>query len=110
MPAPLLLRIKERYMAKRTDGRSHRCWPRNPGNGKQGTVQVLGLDDLPELLELIKNRVVDSTAASKPRAQGYKSVLTLCQQGLSAPPIKRIDTGIAVLVGRPLESDPVRTR
>jgi len=77
---------------------------------KQGTVQVVGLDDLPELLELIKNRVVDSTASSKPRAQGCKSVLSLCQQGLGAPLVQRIDTDIAVLWGRPLESEPVRTR
>jgi ribose transport system substrate-binding protein len=78
--------------------------------GKQGNVQVVGLDDLPELLELIKNRVVDSTAASKPRSQGYWSVLTLWQQGLGAPPIQRIDTGIAVLGGRAPESEPPRTR
>ena len=71
MPAPVSLLIKERYMAKRSDGRSHRCGLRNPGKGKQDTVQIVGLDDLPELLELIMNRVVDSTAASKPRAQGY---------------------------------------
>jgi ribose transport system substrate-binding protein len=78
--------------------------------GKQGSVQVVGLDDLPELLELIKNGVVDSTAASKPRSQGYWSVLTLWQQGVGAPPIQRIDTGIAVLGGRKPQSEPARTR
>ena len=110
MPAPVSLLIKERYMAKRSDGRSHRCGLRNPGKGKQDTVQVVGLDDLPELLELIKNGVVDSTAASKPRSQGYWSVLTLWQQGVGAPPIQRIDTGIAVLGGRKPQSEPARTR
>jgi ribose transport system substrate-binding protein len=78
--------------------------------GKQGSVQVVGLDDLPELLELIKNGVVDSTAASKPISQGYWSVLTLWQQGVGAPPIQRIDTGIAVLGGRQPQSEPARTR
>ena len=58
---------------------------------------MVALDDLPELMDLIKRGVVDSTAASKPRSQGYWSVLTLWQQGLGAPPIPRIDTGIAVL-------------
>ncbi|MCT0225483.1 substrate-binding domain-containing protein [Synechococcus sp. CS-1328] len=64
--------------------------------GRTGTVQAVGLDDLPELLQLIGSGVVDSTAATKPRSQGYWSVLSLWQQGLGAPPIERIDTGIAV--------------
>jgi hypothetical protein len=36
-------------------------------------VQVLGLDDLPELLESIKNRVMDSTASIKTHIDGEKS-------------------------------------
>ncbi|QPN65734.1 substrate-binding domain-containing protein [Synechococcus sp. CBW1006] len=64
--------------------------------GKTGEVRVVGLDDLPELVQLIRSGVVDSTAATKPRSQGYWSVLSLWQQGLGAPPIQRIDTGIAV--------------
>jgi len=77
--------------------------------GKQGNVQVVALDDLPELMDLIKRGVVDSTAASKPRSQGYWSVLTLWQQGLGAPPIQRIDTGIAVL-GLKQPQQPARPR
>lgn len=64
--------------------------------GKTGSVQVVALDDLPELVELINRGVVDSTAATKPRSQGYWAVLSLWQQGLGAPPIERIDTGIGV--------------
>lgn len=64
--------------------------------GKTGSVKVVALDDLPELLQLINSGVVDSTAASKPRSQGYWAVLSLWQQGLGAPPIGRIDTGIGV--------------
>jgi hypothetical protein len=41
--------------------------------------------------------VVQSTAAGKPRAQGYWSVLSLWQERLAAPAIERIDTGITVL-------------
>lgn len=45
---------------------------------------MVGLEDLPELLGLIKRGVVDCTAASKRRSQRYWSVLSLWQQGLGA--------------------------
>jgi ribose transport system substrate-binding protein len=64
--------------------------------GRAGQVQVVGIDDLPEMMQLIRAGVVDSTSATKPRAQGYWSILNLWQQGLSAPTIERIDTGIVV--------------
>ena len=65
--------------------------------GKQSTVQVVGLDDLPELLQQIQGGVVDSTAATRPTAQGYWSVLSLWQQRLGAPTLEHIDTGISVV-------------
>ncbi len=65
--------------------------------GAQGRVQLVGIDDLPELVGLIRSGVVDSSVATKPRAQGYWSVLALWQQTLAAPPIERIDTGITVV-------------
>ena len=64
--------------------------------GRTGQVKVVALDDLPEQLQLIRSGVVDSSAATKPRAQGYWAVVNLWQQQLGAPPIARIDTGIAV--------------
>ena len=67
--------------------------------GKQGTVKVVGLDDLPELLQQIQGGVVDSTAATRPAAQGYWSVLSLWQQRLGAPTLEHIDTGISVQGG-----------
>jgi ribose transport system substrate-binding protein len=67
--------------------------------GRTGQVQVVGIDDLPEMIQLIRAGVVDSTSATKPRAQGYWAVVNLWQQGLAAPPIERIDTGIAVQGG-----------
>lgn len=67
--------------------------------GRQGTVQVVGLDDLPELLQQIKGGMVDSTAATRPAAQGYWSVLSLWQQHLGAPTLEHIDTGISVQGG-----------
>ena len=67
--------------------------------GLKGRVQVLGIDDLPELQELMRGGVVESTSSTKPRAQGYWSVLSLWQEKLAAPAIERIDTGIGVLGG-----------
>jgi len=64
--------------------------------GLTGKVKVVALDDLPEQLQLIRSGVVDSSAATKPRAQGYWAVVNLWQQQLGAPPIERIDTGIGV--------------
>ncbi|WP_370594617.1 hypothetical protein [Synechococcus sp. CBW1006] len=46
---------------------------------RTGKIQIVGLDDLSELLQLIGSAVVDSTAATKPRSQGYWSVLSLWQ-------------------------------
>ena len=45
----------------------------------------------------IRRGVVDSSVATKPRAQSYWSILSLWQQTLAAPPIERIDTGITVV-------------
>lgn len=67
--------------------------------GQTGRVKVVALDDLPELVQLIHSGVVDSTAATKPRSQGYWALVNLWQQGLGAPPIERIDTGIGVQGG-----------
>lgn len=65
--------------------------------GAQGRVKAVGLDDLPELVELVRAGVVDSSMATKPQAQGYWVVLALWQQTLGAPPIERIDTGIRIV-------------
>lgn len=67
--------------------------------GRQGSVKVVALDDLPELLEQIGSGLVDSTAATRPAAQGYWSVLSLWQQSLGAPTLEHIDTGISVQGG-----------
>ncbi len=65
--------------------------------GAQGRVRAVGIDDLPELVGQIRSGVVDSSVATKPRAQGYWSILSLWQQQLGAPTIERIDTGITVV-------------
>ena len=67
--------------------------------GRQGQVKVVALDDLPETLALIGQGVIDSTAATRPGAQGYWSVVALWQQGLGAPSLERFNTGILVEKG-----------
>ncbi len=67
--------------------------------GLAGKVQVVALDDLPETLEWIRQGVVDSTAATRPRAQGYWAVVALWQLGLGAPTMERFNTGILVETG-----------
>lgn len=62
--------------------------------GAQGRVKAVGIDDLPELVAQVRAGVVDSSVATRPRAQGHWAVLALWQQSLGAPTIERIDTGI----------------
>lgn len=62
-----------------------------------GQVYNVGLDDLPETIQLIREGVVDSTYATKPHTQGYWSIITLWQAKLGAPMPKDIDTGIGLV-------------
>ena len=61
---------------------------------KTGTVKSVGLDDLAQLIELIKEGVVDSSSASRPQMQGYWSVIALWQQSLGMPTPQKMDTGV----------------
>lgn len=65
--------------------------------GKVGKVISVGLDDLNQLIELIKEGVVESSSATKPHMQGYWSVITLWlkTQGVTTP--ERFDTGVSFI-------------
>ena len=65
--------------------------------GKVGDVQMVGLDNLPEMLQLIRDGVADSSSSTKPQMQGYWAVMAMWQQSLGIQTPKYIDTGIAVL-------------
>jgi ribose transport system substrate-binding protein len=65
--------------------------------GKTGQVKLVGLDDLPEMIQLIKDGVADSSSSTKPEMQGYWSVMTMWQKATGVETPKYIDTGIAVL-------------
>ena len=62
-----------------------------------GQVFNVGLDDLPETVQLIREGVVDASYATKPRTQGYWAILSLWQASLGAPMPKDIDTGIGIV-------------
>jgi ribose transport system substrate-binding protein len=64
---------------------------------KVGKVLSVGMDDLPQMIELINEGVADSSASTKPRMQGYWTVLALWQATMGVNMPKRIDTGIAVI-------------
>jgi ribose transport system substrate-binding protein len=60
---------------------------------KVGKVQLVGLDDLSQMLVLIKDGVADSSSASRPTMQGYWSVINMWQLTTGAITPVHIDTG-----------------
>jgi ribose transport system substrate-binding protein len=71
--------------------------------GKQGKVKLVGLDNLPEMLDMIRNGVADSSSASQPELQGYWSVMLLWAQATGAPVPGYLDTGNAFLTKNNLD-------
>jgi ribose transport system substrate-binding protein len=65
--------------------------------GKEGEVTLVGLDNLPEMLDMIRSGVADSSSASQPELQGYWSVMLLWAQVTGAPVPDYLDTGNAFL-------------
>lgn len=65
--------------------------------GKTGKVLSVGLDNLNQLLALIKEGVVESSSSTKPEMQGAWSVMALWMQALGQPTPKTIDTGILII-------------
>lgn len=71
--------------------------------GKTDDITVVGLDNLNQLIELIREGVVESSSSTKPQMQGAYSVLTLWQQALGQDTPKEIDTGIEIITPENLE-------
>ncbi len=65
--------------------------------GKTGSVKEVGMDNLKDMLQLIRDGVADSSASTKPEMQGYWSVLAMWQKAAGAKTPKYIDTGIAII-------------
>lgn len=65
--------------------------------GKVGEILHVGHDDLPELLELMKEGVIHSSTSAKPKMQGAYSVLALWMQSLGVDTPALICTGYAII-------------
>jgi ribose transport system substrate-binding protein len=72
--------------------------------GKTGEILSVGLDDLEQLLELIKEGVVESSSSTKPYMQGSWAVTALWMEALGRPTPKWIDTGIAIITPENLDT------
>ncbi|MDR0363138.1 MAG: substrate-binding domain-containing protein [Planctomycetota bacterium] len=64
---------------------------------KVGQVILVGLDDLNQLIELINEGVCESSSSTKPKMQGYWSVLAMWQKSLGVNMPLRIDTGVVIV-------------
>lgn len=66
-------------------------------SGRTGKVREVGLDNLNDMIALIRDGVADSSASSRPEMQGYWAVIAAWQRALGQKTPKYIDTGIDVL-------------
>ena len=73
--------------------------------GKVGEIKSVGMDDLDQLLQLIKEGVVHSSSSTKPRMQGREIVRQLWMQNLGVSTPDTIDTGIAIITKDDIPED-----
>jgi len=59
-----------------------------------GKVKLVGMDSLPDMINLVKAGVADSSSSTRPNMQGFYAVLTLYQQAQGIRVPKNINTGI----------------
>ena len=65
--------------------------------GKAGKVKVVGMDGIRPILEAIRDGILDSSSATKPRMQGSMAILMLWESALGIQTPQAIDTGIDVI-------------
>ena len=65
--------------------------------GKIKKVTVVSMDGIKPILDAIKEGIIESSSATKPRLQGSMSILMLWQASLGIPIPQLIDTGIDVI-------------
>jgi simple sugar transport system substrate-binding protein/ribose transport system substrate-binding protein len=65
-------------------------------NGLQGEVTVVGFDELPATLELIKEGVIAASISQAPEKQGYAAVSMLVDF-LGGKQIADTDTGVGII-------------
>ncbi len=62
-----------------------------------GEVKYVGIDDVPQLQELMRDGVLDLSIATRPRMIGQWTTITLLLQNLGVTTPSRIDTGIGYM-------------
>ncbi|OHV08450.1 substrate-binding domain-containing protein [Kushneria phosphatilytica] len=72
--------------------------------GKTGKVKLVGLDDLNQMLALIREGVADSSSASRPTMQGYWAVINMWQHATGAVTPDHIDTGNVMITPDNIDS------
>lgn len=71
-------------------------------SGQTGKIKEVGLDNLNDMIQLIKDGVAESSASSRPEMQGYWAVVAAWQKAAGQKTPKYIDTGIDVLTKQSL--------
>lgn len=71
-------------------------------SGQTGKIKEVGLDNLNDMIQLIKDGVAESSASSRPEMQGYWAVVVAWQKAAGQKTPKYIDTGIDVLTKQSL--------
>ena len=65
-------------------------------NGLQGQVTVVGFDELPDTLQLIKEGVIAASFSQAPERQGFEAVRMLADF-LGGKPVADVDTGVGLI-------------
>lgn len=73
--------------------------------GKAGEVLLIGLEDLPPMIQLMNEGIMQFSSCTKPLMQGQYSVIALWQHAIGQPVPRVIDTGIGFLT-KELAADP----
>ncbi|WP_243429522.1 substrate-binding domain-containing protein [Acetobacter sacchari] len=71
-------------------------------SGQTGKVKEVGLDNLNDMIQLIKDGVAESSASSRPEMQGYWAVVAAWQKAAGQKTPKNIDTGIDIITKQSL--------
>jgi ribose transport system substrate-binding protein len=77
--------------------------------GRIGDVAVVGIDAIRPILEVVKEGILESSAATIPAMQGSMSILMLWQAALGVPIPQRVDTGIDLITPGNVDSFLART-
>jgi ribose transport system substrate-binding protein len=76
--------------------------------GASGKILLVGFDSSPNLIEDLRNGVIDSLIIQNPYRMGYEGVKTLVDKLNGKDPQRRIDTGIKLVTKENLDSEEIQ--